>query len=44
MNSAFEHARALLDRAKDDLYVLRRLQPDPEAPRSGCWVSMHSRP
>jgi len=32
MNSAFEHAWALLERAKDDLYVLRHLQPDAEAP------------
>ena len=32
MNSPLEHARALLARARDDLYVVRRLRTDPDAP------------
>lgn len=32
MNSPLEHARALLARAEDDLYVVRRLQTDADAP------------
>jgi HEPN domain-containing protein len=32
LNSPLEHARALLARARDDLYVVRRLRTDPDAP------------
>ncbi len=32
MNLPAEHALALLDRARDDLYVVRRLAVDPDAP------------
>ena len=32
MNSPLEHARGLLNRARDDLYVVRRLRSDPNAP------------
>jgi hypothetical protein len=32
MNSAHEHARALLARARDDLYVVRRLGAEADAP------------
>ena len=32
MNSALEHARALLARARDDLYVVRRLGAEADAP------------
>lgn len=32
MNSTHEHARALLARARDDLYVVRRLGGEPDAP------------
>lgn len=32
MNSPLEHARALLARAEDDLYVVRRLKSDAGAP------------
>jgi hypothetical protein len=35
MNLSVEHALALLARAHDDLYVVRRLAADPDAP---CWV------
>jgi|APTNR8051073442_1049403.scaffolds.fasta_scaffold10040_4 HEPN domain-containing protein len=35
MNSPREHGRALLARAEDDLYVVRRLRTDADAPR---WV------
>ncbi len=35
MNSPVDHARALLARAGDDLYVVRRLREDADAPR---WV------
>jgi HEPN domain-containing protein len=32
MNSPLEHAQGLLGRARDDLYVVRRLRTDPAAP------------
>ncbi|HYN79279.1 MAG TPA: hypothetical protein VES73_15965, partial [Lamprocystis sp. (in: g-proteobacteria)] len=32
MNLPVEHALALLARARDDLYVVRRLAVDPDAP------------
>ena len=32
MNSPLDHALALLARARDDLYVVRRLGADPDAP------------
>ena len=32
MNSALEHARALLARVRDDLYVVRRLGAEADAP------------
>ena len=32
MNLPVEHALALLARARDDLYVVRRLAADPDAP------------
>jgi hypothetical protein len=32
MNSPFEHALGLLKHAHDDLYVVRRLRSDPDAP------------
>jgi HEPN domain-containing protein len=32
MNSLLEHAQGLLARARDDLYVVRRLRTDPAAP------------
>lgn len=32
MNSPLDHARALLARARDDLYVVRRLRGEPDAP------------
>lgn len=32
MNSPLEHARALLARAEDDAYVVRRLRAEPNAP------------
>lgn len=35
MNSSLEHALALLARARDDLYVVRRLRTEADAPR---WV------
>lgn len=35
MNSPHEHGRALLARAEDDLYVVRHLRTDADAPR---WV------
>lgn len=35
MNSPREHGRALLARAEDDLYVVRRLRTEADAPR---WV------
>jgi len=35
MNSPLDHALALLARARDDLYVVRHLSTDPNAPR---WV------
>lgn len=32
MTSALEHGLALLARARDDLYVVRRLRSEPDAP------------
>ena len=32
MNSPLDHARALLARARDDLYVVRRLRGEADAP------------